>query len=202
MSQEAYEHIQGGTDTEHFAALVMTFLCPNLSSETIPNPYSGEELEAALPAQWEEYHSVEEIRDALQKTIATIIEIQTKSLADKAQPNDLNIAITDGVSLVACRFRNHATEQPPSLYYSTTAGVTLNRQFPDHPNGAKGPHGSGKGKSANGKQAAHGAEGHNPNAQRDASDHGKHVIVASEPTTVCIYLAPVLDEPRNMSTLS
>ena len=186
MSQEAYEHIQGGTDTEHFAALVMSFLCPESSTKTVRNPYSGEELESAFPALWEEYHSVLEIRDALHKTITTIINIQNDALGSKSQPNDLNIAITDGLSLVACRFRNHATEQPPSLYYSTTAGITLNRQFPDHPNGAEGPEGSGKGKSANGKQAAEGAEGHNPNAQRDASDHGKHIIVASEPTTVCI----------------
>jgi glutamine amidotransferase len=35
----------------------------------------------------------------------------------------------------------------------------------------------------NGKKAAEGAEGHNPNAKRDADDHGKHVIIASEPTT-------------------
>ena len=61
--------------------------------------------------------------------------------------------------------------------------MTLNRQFPDHPDGAKGPHGSGNGKSANGKKAAKGALGHNPHASRDAAEHGKHFIVASEPTT-------------------
>ena len=61
--------------------------------------------------------------------------------------------------------------------------MTLNRQFPDHPDGARGPHGSGKGKSAGGKKAAEGAEGHNPHASRDAGEHGKHVIVASEPST-------------------
>jgi len=181
MSQEAFAHIQGGTDTEHFAALLMTNLCP--SSTHTPNPCSGEEGESAFPAEWEQYHSVEELHTALQKTIATIIEIQKSELGAKAEPNDLNICITDGRSLVACRYRNHATEQPPSLYYSTSAGVTLNRQFPDHPDGAQGPHGSGKGKSANGKKAAEGAEGHNPHAKRDAGEHGKHVIVASEPTT-------------------
>jgi glutamine amidotransferase len=185
MSQEAYEHIQGGTDTEHFAALLMSFLCPGTSSKTTADPYREEEAESSLPAEWEKYHSVEEMRDALQETISAIINIQKVYLGGKSQPNDLNIAVTDGLSLVACRFRNHATEQPPSLYYSTIAGITLNRQFPDHPNGAKGPHGSGKGKSANGMEAATGAEGHNPNARRNASDHGKHIIVASEPTTVC-----------------
>lgn len=67
--------------------------------------------------------------------------------------------------------------------YSTTAGVTLNRQYPDHPDGAEGPNGRGDGKSANGKKAAEGAEGHNPDASKAASEHGTHVIVASEPTT-------------------
>ena len=123
------------------------------------------------------------MKAALEKTIGIVIDVQRELLDSKAQPNDLNIAITDGKNLVACRFRNHATEQPPSLYFSAEAGVTLNRMFPDHPDGARGPHGSGKGKSANGKEAASGAEGHNPHAKKSAYEHGKHVIVASEPTT-------------------
>ncbi|TVY34262.1 putative glutamine amidotransferase [Lachnellula occidentalis] len=174
MSQEAYSHIEGGTDTEHLAALFMSILCP-ASSPTVNAD--------GIPTAWEEYHSPQALRDALFKTIETIITIQTSLLGSKAQPNDLNIAVTDGQSLVACRFRNHATEQPPSLYHSTSAGVTLNRQYPDHPDGAKGPHGKGNGKSANGKQAAKGAEGHNPHARKDAGEHGRHFIIASEPTT-------------------
>ena len=39
-------------------------------------------------------------------------------------------------------------------------GTTLNRKYPDHPDGAK-----------------------NPRASKLAKEHGKHVIVASEPTT-------------------
>lgn len=35
----------------------------------------------------------------------------------------------------------------------------------------------------NGKHAAAGAEGRNPHAIKGAEEHGKHVIVASEPTT-------------------
>ncbi len=123
------------------------------------------------------------MKEALFKTIAEIINIQRTELGDKAQPNDLNIAVTDAKGLVACRFRNHPTEQPPSLYYSNTAGVTLNRQYPDHPDGAKGPHGKCHGKSANGRQAAKGAEGHNPHASKNAGEHGEHFIIASEPTT-------------------
>jgi len=181
MTQEAYEHIQGGTDTEHFAALLISFLCPE-SQATATS--CGEEGGAQpTPAAWEEYYSASQIRDALEQTISTIITIQTSILGPKTQPNDLNIAVTDGQTLVACRFRNHATEQPPSLYYSTQAGVTLNRLFPDHPDGAEGPHGSAKARGHAGKEPAAGAEGHNPHARRNASEHGPHVIVASEPTT-------------------
>ena len=61
--------------------------------------------------------------------------------------------------------------------------MTLSRQYPDHPDGAGGPHGTGHGKSANGKTAAKGAEGHNPHATRNAAEYGEHFIVASEPTT-------------------
>ncbi|TVY39835.1 putative glutamine amidotransferase [Lachnellula subtilissima] len=174
MSQEAYSHIEGGTDTEHLAALFMSILCPASTSAANAD---------GIPAAWEEYHTPQALRDALFKTIETIITVQTSLLGSKAQPNDLNVAVTDGQSLVACRFRNHPTEQPPSLYHSTAAGVTLNRQYPDHPDGAKGPHGKGDGISANGKQAAKGAEGHNPHARKNASEHGKHFIISSEPTT-------------------
>lgn len=183
MAQEAYDHIQGGTDTEHLAALLMTFLCPSKEETTSSNTNASSETDPSIPASWEGHHSPAQIVSALRKTISTIISTQRSLLGSNAQPNDLNIAVTDGLSFVACRFRNHATEQPPSLYYSDTAGVTLNRQFPDHPDGAKGPHGSGNGKSVNGKKAAKGALGHNPHASRDASEHGKHFIVASEPTT-------------------
>jgi glutamine amidotransferase len=181
LTQEAYEHIQGGTDTEHFAALLMSFLCPATGAVSDPTP--GKETATDTPQDWEVHHSTTQVVSALKKTISTIISVQSQVLGSSAQPNDLNIAITDGISFVACRYRNHPTEQPPSLYYSTTAGVTLNRQYPDHPNGANGPHGSGKGKSSHGHKSAAGAKGHNPHATKDAGEHGKHVIVASEPTT-------------------
>lgn len=120
MCQEAYAHIQGGTDTEHFAALLMTMLC------TMPSQAGDDQI----PSGWEEYHTTEQLEEALARTITTINTIQAEVLGTDAGPNDLNIAITDGQSLVACRYRNHPAEQPPSLYYSTKAGVTLNRQYP------------------------------------------------------------------------
>ena len=67
----------------------------------------------------------------MRKTIGTVVQLQRQRLGDKAEPNSLNLATTDGSQLVAFRFRNHAVEQPPSLYWSNKAGVTLNRKYPD-----------------------------------------------------------------------
>ncbi|KAK3111080.1 hypothetical protein LTR53_014009, partial [Teratosphaeriaceae sp. CCFEE 6253] len=85
-----------------------------------------------------------------------------KLLGRKAAPNSLNLCATDGSKLITYRFRNHATQEPPSLYYSTKAGTTLNRKYPDHPDGVDIP-GRFSGK--------------------DVEGHGEHLIVASEPST-------------------
>jgi len=45
MTQEAFEHIQGGTDTEHIAALFMSYLCPDTQSSSVSNPYNDEDDE-------------------------------------------------------------------------------------------------------------------------------------------------------------
>ena len=90
-----------------------------------------------------------------------LMELQRAALGvEKAPPNSLNVCCTDGEQMIAFRYRNHVDEQPPSLYWSTTAGVTLNRKYPDTHDGSK-----------------------NTNAQISAKEHGTHVIVASEPTT-------------------
>ena len=65
--------------------------------------------------------------------------------------------------MVAIRFRNHPTEQPPSLYWSEFAGRTLNKKFPGNPDGA---------------------DKANEEATKSDGDRiGKHTIIASEPTT-------------------
>ncbi|KAI9740114.1 MAG: hypothetical protein M1818_004865 [Claussenomyces sp. TS43310] len=160
MSPDAFENLSGRTDTEHFAALYMTYL-------TFGDGKAG----------WEKSYSTQKMFEAMQHTANTIVDLQGKTLGEAAQPNDLNICVTDGTQLVVMRSRNHATEQPPSLYYSEKAGVTLNRKYPDHPDGAKGSGGPIEGKHAGD------AEGHNPHAQKEACEHGRHVIVSSEPTT-------------------
>ena len=143
LDDATYANIKGSTDSEHFAALYMTFLT-NGRGET----------------SWEEQYPVEEMRAAMRKATQTVTQIQRDKFGDLREANSLNVCATDGKRLVAVRIRNHATEQPPSLYWSTEAGATLNRKYPDSPMGGK-----------------------NPLACKDSCEHGTHIIVASEPST-------------------
>ncbi|KEF62375.1 uncharacterized protein A1O9_00347 [Exophiala aquamarina CBS 119918] len=144
LSKATFENVHGTTDSEHLAALYMTYL-----------------TRGGDRATWELQYSVAEMRDALTAAHRKIIALQQQVLGpENVQANSLNVCVTDGAQLVAVRLRNHAVEQPPSLYWSTSAGTTLNRKYPDLPSG-----------------------GANPHATRNAADHGRHVIVASEPTT-------------------
>jgi glutamine amidotransferase len=109
------------------------------------------------------------MRAALLKAIQTIIDAQKEILSDedfKNSANGLNLCASDGEQLVATRFRNHPTEQPASLYYSTEAGVVLDRRYPGDSNKAEIP--------------THFAL---PSGQK----HEAHLIVASEPTSERFY---------------
>jgi len=103
------------------------------------------------------------MHSALKQTIIEILKIQRAKLGAKASPNCLNFCVTDGKKMVASRFRNHATQQPPSLYWSELAGRTLNQKFEGHPDGP----------DVENPQATFGPE----------QSIGKHTIIASEPTT-------------------
>ena len=146
MEKSAYENIHGTTDSEHLAALYITYLTKSVGGG---------------PQSWERQYTTAEMQDALVEAYKTIIGLQQKVMGpENTQANSLNVCVTDGSQLIAVRLRNHQIENPPSLYWSTKAGVTLNRKYADTPSGKP-----------------------NPNAQKKASDHGKHVIIASEPTT-------------------
>ncbi|KYG41779.1 hypothetical protein M433DRAFT_27356 [Acidomyces richmondensis BFW] len=147
MGEAAFSNVHGGTDSEHLAGLYLTYLTGGGSDA----------------ASFEKEFSLEKMAEAMHQTVRTIITLQQKMLGGKAQPNSLNLCATDGTKLVAYRFRNHATEQPPSLYYSTKAGTTLNRKYPDHPDGIELPD--------------------RLCGTKNEKEHGDHLIVASEPST-------------------
>lgn len=146
MSDAAHVSVLGSTDSEHIFGLYMTYLTNSGDRSTFENVYT-----------------IEEMARALHDAVATVCNLQTELLGSKKTPNSLNLCVTDGIKLVAYRFRNHATEQPPSLYYSTKAGTTLNRKYPDHPDGAT-------------------VQDNDAN-RIPREKHGKHLIVASEPST-------------------
>lgn len=140
------QSIGGNTDSEHVAALYLTILGAG-----------GDNSEVSFP--------LNEMRDALLKTIHVVINAQREILSDddfKASANGLNLCATDGEQLVATRFRNHPTEQPASLYWSDVAGVVLDRRYPGHPDATSVP------------ETITLSSGH---------QHASHLIIASEPTT-------------------
>jgi glutamine amidotransferase len=145
LDTDAYENVHGTTDSEHMAALYITYLTQSTGG--------GE-------ASWNRTYTVTEMMAALTKAFESMIELQKRIRGPAAEANSLNVCCSDGQQLIAVRFRNHTVEQPPSLYWSKTAGITLNRMYPDNADGSK-----------------------NANASRNAEEHGSHVIVASEPTT-------------------
>jgi glutamine amidotransferase len=146
MSYDAFSNVLGSTDSEHAAAMYMTNLTKGGTNDT-----------------WQMEYSLEEMHKAMVQTVMQIMELQHEALGDKKAPNSLNFCATDGSKMVAIRFRNHATEQPPSLYWSEFAGRNLNQKYPGHPDG---PH-------LVNEQAVKGED----------EEIGKHTIIASEPTT-------------------
>ncbi|EME43642.1 hypothetical protein DOTSEDRAFT_35859 [Dothistroma septosporum NZE10] len=153
LSPAAYNSVYGGTDSEqittdnprHIAALYMSYLTNFGTASTFEHDYP-----------------ITEMATAMHRAVATIMTIQQKTFGDRKRPNSLNLCATDGIKLIAYRFRNHKTSQPPSLYYSTRAGMTLNRKYPDHASGIETP---------------------DRWVGLPEEHHGKHLIVASEPST-------------------
>ena len=142
LSEKAYTNIFGTTDTEHVAALFFTH----------------------LGNDWDTELSMEQLKEAMIKTlrdVLTLTEECTKENEETPLHSLLNFAVTDSCHLLAIRFSSMDEFEPPSLYYSTKAGPTLNRKYPDDPDGKPMR-----------KNSIHATE-----------EHGKHVIVASEPNT-------------------
>jgi len=146
MSTVTFENITGTTDSEAVAALYMTFLT------------SGSED----PSSWLQSYPLAQMKAALEKTVQVIIDTQRK-IVPGCGANDLNLATTDGQKMIAIRFRDHKTEQPPSLYWSDTAGVKMNRKYVGHPD--------------------HDVANSEVPGTKSPEEHGDHVCVCSEPTT-------------------
>jgi glutamine amidotransferase len=126
-------------------------------------------------ASWEEIYTAARMKAALILTLEDLFALQQKLLPE-LPGNSLKIAVTNGDSMVAMRVRNHVSEEPPSLYYSTEAGISLNHKYPGN---------------AAGKDNEDWSE--DADWTRDPGMHGDHVIVASELSTR-VAEAPKLED--------
>ncbi|KAG6819998.1 hypothetical protein H0H93_006617 [Arthromyces matolae] len=99
--------IEGGTDTEHLAAIYMTKLCN-------PQDSRGAHKHYPSAAMW----------NALKGAIKTVETIQRRH--HKKPANYLNIAATDGRSLIALCYSNPT--EPIELWLSVRVGDFLNRK--------------------------------------------------------------------------
>lgn len=93
LNEEFYTWIKGQTDSEHFFALF---------------------LQVFHEKQYE--HSTMNIAMALKETIARLLRLQKKQKIEEA--NDLNLVLTDGHSLIVCRYTTEVNDDAPSLHYA------------------------------------------------------------------------------------
>jgi hypothetical protein len=91
MSNDCFLCINGSTDSEYIFGLFLTFLTNK--NEATP---------------------IQDTIAAVEKTIATILELCLE--AGVTEPCSLNLVISDGINVLATRYRN-GCQMPPSLYY-------------------------------------------------------------------------------------
>ena len=92
MAPECYAGIKGRTDSEALAALYMTYLTAGSSDQMTSQ--TGIEKGTKEEA-WEKVYTTQEMYEALQNTVNTIIELQKVALGNKRSPNDLNVCVTE-----------------------------------------------------------------------------------------------------------
>ena len=156
MHLDAFTAMTGRTDSEHFGALYVSHL-GKFAKKAKDNG----------KASWEEDYNVLEMKKALVATLNDVFSLQ-QQLLPEIPGNSLNVAVTDGDSMVAMRVRNHVMEEPPSLYYSNTAGVSLNSKYP----------GTADNDDDNPDEWTPDAEW-----TKQPDEYPAHTIVASEPST-------------------
>ncbi|GAA5869262.1 hypothetical protein JCM3774_004187 [Rhodotorula dairenensis] len=151
ISPQARRIIKGTTDSEHFLALFLTYL-------------DGD-------GDWTGPYHPDAVATALATTVRTIVRLCTPPGGWPAPSSDaggmsthisLNLAVCIGATdFYALRFACPQQQDPPTLYWSTQSGATLDRRYQGHPD-----------------DAALSEKGRLPQDQ-----HGRHVVVASEPMT-------------------
>lgn len=134
LSQEAYDLIRGGTDSEHLFAMFVDEL-RGLGAEWGSGRGEAIEREGGDPR-------AEMMAAALRGMVARVMEL-VRGAGEERNDTYLNIAITDGERGVACRFSTDSDENTPTLFvyrhgvYSCEGGVCrLDRAGPGSHDGA------------------------------------------------------------------
>ena len=102
--------IEGTTDSEHvFAVFVNMF-----PDQGVHGPFNR-----FVDLDSQSRYSTQDIVRALQQTVSTVRQLQKQcGLTFEESHSSLNLAVTDGHTVVALRCRTHPAQDPPSLYYS------------------------------------------------------------------------------------
>jgi glutamine amidotransferase len=104
--------IEGTTDSEHIFAVFMNMF-PDQGINGPFNRYVDKKNVCRGP------YSATEIVYALQRTVSKVRQLQKQcGLTFEESHSSLNLAVTDGHTVVALRCRTHPKQDPPSLYYS------------------------------------------------------------------------------------
>jgi hypothetical protein len=108
-----FEWLSGTTDSELLFALFLNQVRPSRRRAGAPAAQPH-----AAPGQLPDCVTLqppEVLADAMKAVVRLVVE------ATGGEPSSINVACTDGESVVATRFRNGAGQVPPSLYYHTGA---------------------------------------------------------------------------------
>ena len=73
IDDDAFEAITGSTDSEHFAALYITYLCKGTGKQS-----------------WNSKYSIAQMKEALTRATTTLLELQRKMFGAEAPANSLN----------------------------------------------------------------------------------------------------------------
>jgi predicted glutamine amidotransferase len=124
LSDEAYKHLQGTTDSETLFALLCTYL-------------SNDEKSSVTPYQQTEPFGYERLTTAVKKVLKTIEHILEQAGLQDNNYCTLNFCITDGETVVVTRFCDKSPNvPPPSLYFAfgdaTKLHYELTTELQDH----------------------------------------------------------------------
>lgn len=135
LTDEAFNGIQGTTDSEVCFALILTNLTKDGYGQSPYDPRTGP-------------YGHERLYGAVKRTIRQLEHVlrETGIAAAAPMPSRMNFSLTDGETVVCSRFCDRYPEEPPpSLYYCYGDARQLQRELLDEENAVNGHGGADSG---------------------------------------------------------